>query len=124
MLGRLVVCLLIGVASSAFPRPDATGGPCPRVRAARVRALATEFFRVPLDTLPAACPLATANDRYAAQEASKVMIYQSQWKCGFCSKMFKSQMYLNMHLDAKHEGEIPQVTSCHPAAPARPSPHP
>ncbi|KAK8743883.1 hypothetical protein OTU49_000892, partial [Cherax quadricarinatus] len=83
------------------PRP-----PCTRDKAALVRKLVNKRWVPVLEkygvTLPLECPLHSARDVFAQQEAAKVYV-SPQWTCGLCGKSFYHEAHLDRHLDNRHE---------------------
>ena len=48
------------------------------------------------------CPLHASNDHLLPHEERKKALTQWQWRCAECGKLFKSEHYLDRHLDRKH----------------------
>jgi hypothetical protein len=61
--------------------------------------------------LSTACPLHPDNDHLLPHEGQKQPVTKFQWKCGVCGKMFKSEHYLDLHLERKHAGMLNQSAS-------------
>eukprot|EP00295_Goniomonas_pacifica_P037138 CAMPEP_0175968046 /NCGR_PEP_ID=MMETSP0108-20121206/39664_1 /TAXON_ID=195067 ORGANISM="Goniomonas pacifica, Strain CCMP1869" /NCGR_SAMPLE_ID=MMETSP0108 /ASSEMBLY_ACC=CAM_ASM_000204 /LENGTH=265 /DNA_ID=CAMNT_0017296625 /DNA_START=10 /DNA_END=807 /DNA_ORIENTATION=- len=57
-------------------------------------------------SFPGACPLNPNLDAYKKHEANKKEIRHSQWKCLFCSKIFKTEDFLDIHFDNRHSNEL------------------
>lgn len=54
------------------------------------------------------CPLHPNHDRLRLHESHKQMTTQNQWKCALCGKMFRSEHYIDLHLERKHHHTLPQ----------------
>ncbi|KAL3681160.1 hypothetical protein R1sor_024116 [Riccia sorocarpa] len=52
--------------------------------------------------LSSACRLNPENDMFKDQELKKDMIRVSQWRCDYCKKTFRSEDYLDNHMDNRH----------------------
>ncbi len=85
----------------------------PRAREARdiirteVVALATKLGV----ELSRECPLHSDHDHVLGHEHHKSAISMFQWKCGYCGKLFRSERYLDMHLERKHSDLLPKNAS-------------
>ena len=53
------------------------------------------------------CPLHPSNDRLRQHEEHKQAVTQYQWKCALCGKMFRSESYIDLHLERKHHDTLP-----------------
>lgn len=53
-------------------------------------------------TLSPSCPLSAQSDHLLPHEALKHAMTQHQWRCNKCSKLFKSEHYIDLHLERKH----------------------
>ena len=60
-------------------------------------------------TISTTCALRLDNDMFLQQEKSKKENHPNSFKCGLCSKMFRSEKFLDVHLDNRHLHEIPEV---------------
>ena len=60
-----------------------------------------------VDILPPTCLLSFQADMYHEQERNKTITRSELFKCGYCNKTFKSEMYLDRHMDNKHMNLIP-----------------
>eukprot|EP00966_Prymnesium_polylepis_P217770 5039903-Prymnesium_polylepis.1 len=59
------------------------------------------------------CPLNNAHDRLLTHEEAKRPSSQFQWKCQICGKQFRSERYIDMHMDRKHLATLPpNATTC------------
>ena len=66
-----------------------------------------------LYTIPENCPLKPTNDIFGLQEEHKFQDPFNQWGCGLCGKFFKTEHFLDLHFDRKHDNERksgPKVT--------------
>jgi len=57
-----------------------------------------------------ACPFHTDHDHLLQHEQVKQPITQWQWRCGLCGKVFKSEQYIDAHLERRHKATLPAVT--------------
>jgi hypothetical protein len=48
------------------------------------------------------CPLSPEQDHLLPHEQAKHVVTHHQWRCSSCGKLFKSEHYLDMHLERKH----------------------
>lgn len=63
--------------------------------------------------LTRACPLNKEHDRFLSHESQKKAINMATWRCGICGKSFRSEYYIDMHLDRKHMDTLsPEATTC------------
>ena len=63
--------------------------------------------------LPVSCPIHPHNDIYLDQENNKTMVTRGEWKCQYCKKRFKSELYLDKHMDNKHVDKLSnETTTC------------
>ena len=49
------------------------------------------------------CPLHPDHDRLLPHERKKKPMTQWQWRCDQCGKLFKSEHYIDMHMERKHQ---------------------
>ena len=59
--------------------------------------------------LPAGCPLHSNNDCYLEQEAHKRELRKNVWKCEHCGKQFRTEFYIDRHMDNKHADKLNEV---------------
>lgn len=57
------------------------------------------------------CALHPESDHLQAHEQQKSAVNQYQWRCGLCTKLFRSEHYLDMHLERKHAAALPRNAS-------------
>ena len=63
--------------------------------------------------MSASCPLHKDHDRLFEHEAKKKTLSQFQYRCEICGKMFRSERYIDMHMDRKHLDTLPtSATTC------------
>uniref|UniRef100_A0A7S0AAX7 C2H2-type domain-containing protein n=1 Tax=Pyrodinium bahamense TaxID=73915 RepID=A0A7S0AAX7_9DINO len=100
------------------PRTEPTH-PCSRSVARSVRKqLEKEILRpaarAGLESWPQSCPLDPARDLYAQHEQQKHRKRggSSLWTCGICGKAFRSEHYLDLHLERKHMNSTPAGGVC------------
>jgi hypothetical protein len=60
-----------------------------------------------VESLPPSCLLSFQADMYHEHENNKSVTHSELFKCGYCNKTFKSEMYLDRHMDNKHMDLIP-----------------
>jgi len=106
-----VACLLLHVADSSA-QASAKGSPaCSRERSRHARAVLDEFFHPVVDKnrfeLPPACPFARAKDMYLEHERHKEVVRRTQYKSLYSDKTFKSEYYVDKHMDNRHADKIP-----------------
>ncbi|KAI5055557.1 hypothetical protein GOP47_0029078 [Adiantum capillus-veneris] len=56
--------------------------------------------------LPEDCRLNPKNDMFREQELKKEHVTTHQWQCIYCKKMFRSEKFLDQHLDNRHSDLI------------------
>ncbi|KAG6544304.1 hypothetical protein Mapa_014307 [Marchantia paleacea] len=56
--------------------------------------------------LSSACRLNPENNMFKDQELQKDNVRPSQWQCGYCKKTFRTEDYLDKHLDNRHYGML------------------
>ena len=106
-----VACLFLCVADcSAQDSPKASPA-CSRERSRHARAVLDEFFHPVVDKnrfeLPPACPFARAKDMYLEHERHKEVVRRTQYKSLYSDKTFKSEYYVDKHMDNEHSDKIP-----------------
>lgn len=80
--------------------------PCDRGAAREARAIIARTL-TPLAAqhgadVALACPLHPEHDHLLPHELQKKAVTQWQWRCGVCGKLFRSERYLDMHMERKH----------------------
>jgi len=89
----------------------------PISRAVR-KALDTNILRpagaAGVEAWPRGCPLDPARDLWGGHEKQKNRKrgQSGHWTCGYCGKVFKSEHYLDLHMERKHMSETPVSGVC------------
>ena len=106
-----VACLLLRVANSSAQASPKGFPACSRERSRHARAVLDEFFHPVVDKnrfeLPPACPFARAKDMYLEHERHKEVVRRTQYKSLYSDKTFKSEYYVDKHMDNRHSDKIP-----------------
>mmetsp|Transcript_22461 Transcript_22461/g.49766 ORF Transcript_22461/g.49766 Transcript_22461/m.49766 type:complete len:282 (-) Transcript_22461:185-1030(-) len=69
-------------------------------------------------TTPSDCPLDFRKDLYDVQEAQKHklstrgVVKLPEFTCGFCGRAFKSEHYLDLHMERRHMDKVPEDAFC------------
>lgn len=91
-------------------------GSCHRHRSREARHKVAELLRelsLHGGKLSESCPLFPGNDQLLVQEKKKMKVMHRQWQCGECGKMFRSEHYLDLHFERKHQDMLlPNATAC------------
>lgn len=118
LLPKVQVCQGVDSRFAEAPRTELSHK-CNRVISRQVRRVVEKEIVKPaakesLDKWPENCPLDPARDLYSLQEAKKSRKRGShlQWACGFCGKVFKSEHYLDLHMERRHMKEVPIRSIC------------
>lgn len=61
---------------------------------------------------PDACPLNPAVDLFAVHEKSKTRKKSGEWECSLSGKVFKSEHYIDLHLERNYAKEVPANGVC------------
>lgn len=90
---------------------------CPRDRCRNVRNILQKEMYLPSRAynyeLPATCPISPITDQYAIHEDHKKRVRYRQHQCLFCQKTFRSEYWLDLHMERKHSAEVPEnATGC------------
>ena len=97
------------------PEPDASLL-CNRGAAREARGLARaalDFARCGGVEAAPSCALHPDHDKLLPHEEQKKMLNRHQWRCGICGKTFRSERYLDAHLDRRHLDTLaPNATLC------------
>lgn len=84
---------------------------CSRERSRHARAVLDEFFHAVVDknafALPPKCPFDRSKDMYLEHERHKEVVRRTQWKSLYSDKVFRSEYYVDKHLDNRHMDKIP-----------------
>jgi hypothetical protein len=62
--------------------------------------------------LPPDCPFHPENDCYLEQEAHKKELRKNVWECKHCGKQFRTEFYIDRHMDNKHMDKLNEVRGC------------
>lgn len=126
-MGWLVLaCSAIALTRRACAVPRNQGGPrtehshrCSRIISRSVRKqLEKEVLRpankAGVDAWPKGCPLDPVRDLWGSHEKQKSRKRGAgaTWTCGLCGKVFKSEHYLDLHLERRHMNETPTSGVC------------
>lgn len=88
---------------------------CDRTRSSEARHVLQSELWTPLIShgihLTSSCILAPANDVLLLQELSKTHLHSQLWQCSLCSKLFRSEHFLDRHLSRRHPDLRPQSAS-------------
>lgn len=70
--------------------------------------------RAGIENWPKGCPFDPNRDLYNNHEKQKQRKRggSKHWTCGICNKVFKSEHYLDLHLERKHMNETPRGGVC------------
>ncbi|KAG0597704.1 hypothetical protein M758_12G015200 [Ceratodon purpureus] len=83
---------------------------CSRSRSRTSRNIVSEYLMPFVEsekyTLPKSCRLHPDNDIYREQEGNIDELRPMQWQCRYCKKLFRSQVYLDMHFDNRHSENL------------------
>jgi len=64
------------------------------------------------EDLPHQCPFNPNYNMYKDQEINKTMITRHEWKCEICGKRFRSEFYLDRHMDNRHKSLVQHDGGC------------
>mmetsp|Transcript_26695 Transcript_26695/g.48954 ORF Transcript_26695/g.48954 Transcript_26695/m.48954 type:complete len:284 (-) Transcript_26695:73-924(-) len=122
LLGPLSASVLLThAAKEASPQRTEMSHPCNRVLSRTVRkSLEKEILRLSakagIESWPEGCPLDPKLDLYGPHEKQKQRkrpgSTPAQWTCGYCGKIFKSEHYLDLHMEHRHMNETPSNGAC------------
>eukprot|EP00435_Cladocopium_sp_Y103_P072072 s121_g39.t1 len=121
LISQILLVIVAGAPKEVVPRTE-LGHPCPRGISRQVRKMVEKEILKPAERAgikewPAACPLAPARDLWAGQERlekhkSRKRSTTGMWTCGYCQKVFKSEHYLDLHLERHHMDEaLPEIST-------------
>ena len=106
-----VACLFLCVAERSAQASPKGSPACSRERSRHARAVLDEFFHPVVDKnrfeLPPACPFARSKDMYLEHEMHKEVVRRTQYKSLYSDKTFKSEYYVDKHMDNRHADKIP-----------------
>ena len=69
------------------------------------RAVLATARRQSVEVLPE-CALSAEHDLLLPHEEHKTKVTATQWRCGYCSKLFSSEEYLDRHLERRHDDTL------------------
>ena len=105
-----VACLFLCVADCSAQASPKASPACSRERSRHARAVLDEFFHPVVDKnrfeLPPACPFARAKDMYLEHERHKEVVRRTQYKSLYSDKTFKSEYYVDKHMDNRYSDKI------------------
>ena len=88
-------------------------GVCDRAAAREARTAARELLLEQGVAISPACSLHPSHDRLLPHEQLKSSLGRAQWRCSKCSKLFRSERHLDLHLERKHAALLePNATVC------------
>lgn len=97
-----------------IPPPQRDMGPkqpCSRARSREARQIVEERLIAKAQTygvqVDPKCKLHPHTDMLREHEANKSTLASTQWKCKICGKIFRSEGYLDLHMDRKHMDTVP-----------------
>lgn len=118
LISQILLVTVAGAPKEVVPRTE-LAHPCHRSISRQVRKQVEKEILKPAERAgikewPAACPLAPARDLWAGQEKhkSRKRSTTGMWTCGYCQKVFKSEHYLDLHLERHHMDETPPGGVC------------
>jgi hypothetical protein len=111
----VLVCLLgLWVVQGVGGRPLSTSE-CPRLESAQARRIVEVVIQTMAEDLGRellpSCPMHPSKDVYSRQNRHKEVGTNTLWRCGFCNKQFRSEAYLDRHMDWKHATEVDSNTT-------------
>jgi hypothetical protein len=57
-------------------------------------------------SLPSDCPWHPTRDPYFDQEKHKQAMSHREWVCEYCGKKFRTEFYIDQHMDRRHQDMI------------------
>ena len=111
------ILLLCCSASHSATSGESVAAQCSRPRSRAARAvLRRDFFPIVEAhgvQLSRRCPFHAASDMLLAHEAHKRKERASRWHCEYCGKVFRTEHYLDRHLNAHHNDQLaPDAAVC------------
>lgn len=84
---------------------------CSRERSRHARAVLDDFFHPLVEDnaydLPSTCPFDRSKDMYLEHERHKEVVRRTQFRSLYSDKVFKSEYYVDKHMDNRHMDKIP-----------------
>ena len=110
------IALVLAATSIAPLGSDAAATPsspaCSRERSRHARDVLDEFFHPVVArndfVLPPNCPFGRDKDMYLEHERHKEVVRRTQYKSLYSDKVFKSEYYVDKHMDNRHMDKIPE----------------
>ena len=110
------IALVLAATSIASLGSDAAATPsspaCSRERSRHARDVLDEFFHPVVArndfVLPPNCPFGRDKDMYLEHERHKEVVRRTQYKSLYSDKVFKSEYYVDKHMDNRHMDKIPE----------------
>ncbi|DBB01792.1 TPA: hypothetical protein ACH3X1_000408 [Trebouxia sp. C0004] len=101
--------VLLALCSGPAASEDIGTNICDRERSRAARAVFRQHV-LPMTAkadhqLTEQCPFHPLRDMYGMQDAARHKHRGVQWKCGFCDKTFRTQAFLDQHMDKNHQNE-------------------
>jgi hypothetical protein len=59
--------------------------------------------------LPTSCPFHPSLDLLVHEDGAKVRVAGTMWKCLRCNRVFRTQNYVDQHIQNRHMQHAPQV---------------
>lgn len=113
LLQHLLLYLLFSINYSSTTSVSSTSH-CSREISRKVHSIVDATIYSKIDDaskLPIECPLHPAHYIYSEQEKNKEKINRGEWKCSYCDKRFKSELYLDRHMDNMHKDKQSNATN-------------
>jgi len=96
----------MGCLQRTYVQAHADPGGCDRAVSREVRRVLSEYIlpqvRAAGLELPHSCRLHQDHDMYYDQEKHKTELRHNAWKCLYCSKTFRGEVYLDKHMHNRH----------------------
>ncbi|CEM13784.1 unnamed protein product [Vitrella brassicaformis CCMP3155] len=61
---------------------------------------------------PPKCGMDPDHDYYHYQESQKVKLKSGHYQCSLCKKLFRTEYYIDVHMDTRHPDSINNATHC------------
>ena len=95
----------------------ASSFPCDRAQAREARGILQNYLIAKLTEigpLSGSCPFHPSRDYLSSHEEYKRKVHPRQWRCALCQKSFRSERFLDKHLDRRHSDTLvkPQNAVC------------
>lgn len=104
----LVVCAIVLCCCVIASEADISAE-CDRERSRLARIIIRQHVlpmaRKAQEELSQQCPLDFAKDMFDLQESARHKHRGIHWKCGFCDKTFRTEVFLDQHMSNQHQNE-------------------